>query len=95
VLADERSPAARAPELVVVSAALDEAAVDRLVGLAARRRRISAVWVDAGSFAGRPRTAAEPALLRLAAAGVPVAVVRRGEDLRAALGGELPRRASA
>jgi uncharacterized protein (DUF58 family) len=95
LLADDRSPAARAPELVVVTASLDEQAVDRLVALAARRHRVSAVWVDAGSFAGRPRSSSTPALLRLAAGGVSVAVVRAGEDLRAALGGAAAGRASA
>jgi uncharacterized protein (DUF58 family) len=95
LLADERSPAIRAPELVVVSAALDDAAVDRLIGLAARRRRISAVWVDAPSFAGRGGGGDPPALLRLAASGVPVAVVRSGTDLGIALSGGIERRASA
>jgi uncharacterized protein (DUF58 family) len=95
LLADERSPAARAPELVVVTASLEEVAVDRLVALAARRHRVSAVWVDAASFAGRPRSSSVPALLRLAAGGVPVAVVRAGDDLRAALGGGTAGRASA
>ena len=96
LLADERSPAVRAPELVVVSSALVEAAVvDRLVGLAARRRRISAVWVDAASFAGRPAATSSPALLRLAAGGVALAVVRSGDDLRTALAGGLERRAHA
>lgn len=93
VLADERSPVARAPDLLVVAASFDDAAVDRLVALAARRRRVAAVWVDPASFAGRPQAAA-PALLRLAAAGVPVAVVRSGGDLRTALAGDA-RRASA
>jgi uncharacterized protein (DUF58 family) len=95
LLADERSPSARAPELVVVTASLEEAAVDRLVGLAARRHRVSAVWVDAASFVGRPRSSSVPALLRLAAGGVPVAVVRAGDDLRTALGGGAAGRASA
>ena len=95
LLADGRSPAARAPELVVVTALLEEDAVDRLVTLVARRRRVSAVWVDAGSFAGRPRPSASPPLLRLSSAGVPIAVVRRGDDLAAALGGGDARRASA
>jgi hypothetical protein len=43
------------------------------------------VWIDAPSFVGRP-TQRDPALLRLQAAGVAVAVVRYGDDLRAALG---------
>jgi uncharacterized protein (DUF58 family) len=95
LLADERSAAIRAPELVVVSAAIDDSVVDRLVALAARRRLVSAVWVDAPSYAGKPGDHFSPALLRLAAAGVPLAVVREGMDLRVALGGAAERRASA
>jgi hypothetical protein len=43
------------------------------------------VWIDAPSFVGRP-TRIEPELLRLQAAGVAVAVVRRGDSLAAVLG---------
>ena len=45
-----------------------------------------ALAVEAGSFAGRPHRP-EPALLRLQAAGVPIAVVRQGDDLAVALAG--------
>ena len=51
---------------------------DRLVQRALSRRGVSLVLAAADR---RP----EPALLRLQAAGVPVAVVREGEDLAAAL----------
>jgi hypothetical protein len=78
-----QTPAARAGELVVVTARLEPRAVDGLIGAAARRI-VSVVWVDAPSFAGRP-TRAEPGLLRLSAAGVPLAVLRRGDDLGSAL----------
>jgi hypothetical protein len=47
------------------------------------------VWVDAPSFAGRP-TRTLPGLLRLAASGVPVAIVRQGDDLAAALDASRP-----
>jgi hypothetical protein len=50
---------------------------------AATRWLLSVVWVDAPSHAGRP-TPTLPGLLQLTAAGVPVAVVRRGADLAAA-----------
>jgi uncharacterized protein (DUF58 family) len=77
--------AARALELAIVTANLDAPLVDRLAQRAASHRGVSVVWVDAATYAGRaPRR--EPALLRLQAAGVAVAVVRRGYDLRAALG---------
>jgi len=76
-----------AGELVVVTATLGPGAVEALLG-AAMRRLVSVVWIDAPSYAGRP-TRAVPGLLRLSAAGIGVAVVRRGDDLAAAL--DLPR----
>ena len=93
LLAEEDGPAARALELVVVTARLEPALVDRLIQRAFARRKVSVVFVDAASFNGaarRPR----PALLRLQAAGIPVAVVRAGDDLGACLSGE-PARESA
>ena len=86
ILADESSPAARALEVVVVTAALTPALADRLVQRARTRRRVSLVFVDAGSFAEPTRTAPEPLLLRLQAIGIPLAVVRRGDDLAERLG---------
>lgn len=84
VLGDESSPVARALELVVVTASLPAQLVDRLVQRALSHHRVSLVYVDSASFDGRgPRR--EPALLRLHAAGVPVSVVRRGDDLAARL----------
>ena len=70
-------------ELVAVTATTDPAAFARLLALTARRL-VSVVWIDAASFVGRP-TRAEPGLLRLAAHGVPTAVVRRGDDLASIL----------
>ncbi len=78
-----QSPAAQAGELVVVTAILEPGTVEALLGSAARQR-VSVVWIDAPSFAGRP-TRAAPGPLRLAAAGIPTAVVRSGDDLAAAL----------
>jgi uncharacterized protein (DUF58 family) len=84
----ETSVAVRALELAVVTARMDEPLVAQLVQRALSRRRVSLVYVDAATFAGAaPRREAE--LLRLQAAGVPVAVVRAGEDLRRSLEGEL------
>ncbi len=77
--------AAQALELVVVTARLEHRLGDRLVQRAQAHRTVSLVFVDTVSFAGR-RARPEPELLRLQAAGVQVAVVRRGDDLRAALG---------
>ena len=70
-------------EVAVVTATTDPAAFAEVLALA-RRRLVSLVWIDAPSFASRP-TRAEPGLLRLAAHGVPTAVVRRGDDLAAVL----------
>ena len=87
LLGVEESPASRALDVAVVTARLTPELVERLVQRALARRRASLVWVDAASFAnGAVRRRPEPALLRLQAVGVPVAVVRRGDDLAAQLG---------
>jgi uncharacterized protein (DUF58 family) len=72
--------AARALEVVIVTAAVDVPLADRLVQRTLSRRGAAVVHVD---------VTREPAaqLLRLQAVGVPVAVVRPGEDLAAALSG--------
>jgi uncharacterized protein (DUF58 family) len=87
MLAEESSPAARALEVVVVTARIDGALTDRLVQRALSRRRVSLVYVDAPTFAGASPTA-EPSLLRLTSSGIPVAVVRAGDDLASVLSGE-------
>ena len=86
LLAEEDNPAARALELAVVTARLEPALVDRLIQRALSRRRVSLVYVDPASFGGAPGRR-EPLLLRFQNAGVPVAVVRAGDDLVASLGG--------
>jgi uncharacterized protein (DUF58 family) len=93
LLAEEDGPAARALELVVVTASLEPALVDRLIQRALSRRRVSIAFIDAASFNGAP-VRREAALLRLQAAGIPVAVIRAGDDLAACLTGE-PARMSA
>jgi uncharacterized protein (DUF58 family) len=80
------NPATRSLELVVVTSRIEPALVNRLLERALTRRAAALVHVEAGSFAGRPRRP-EPMLLRLQAAGVPVAVVRQGDDLAVALAG--------
>lgn len=70
-------------EIALVTATDDPRAFAQVLALSARRR-VSVVWIDAASFASRP-TRAEPGLLRLAAHGIPTAVVRRGDDLATAL----------
>jgi uncharacterized protein (DUF58 family) len=87
LLAEDDGPAARALELVVVTARIEAALVDRLVQRALSRRRVSLVYVDPASFNGAKR-APQPALLRLQAAGIPVVVLRAGDELAARLEGE-------
>ena len=86
LLAEDASAAARALELTVVTSQLTPGLVERLVQRSLARRGVSLVYVDAPSFASGEGMVREPALLRLQSAGVPVAVLRRGDDLTAALG---------
>jgi uncharacterized protein (DUF58 family) len=86
LLAEHDGPAARALELVVVTARLEAGLVDRLVQRALSRRKVSLVYVDPTSFNGAVQRA-EPLLLRLNAAGIPVAIVRARDDLGATLQG--------
>jgi uncharacterized protein (DUF58 family) len=88
VLGDQAGPASHARDLAVVTAALRPELVDSLIARAATRQQVSVVKVDAPSFAGRRRSAATPdaGVLRLEAAGIAVAVVRRGDSLEGVLG---------
>ena len=86
LLAEHDGPAARALELAVVTARLEPGLVDRLVQRALSRRKVSLVYVNPASFNGAPRRP-EPLLLRLGGAGIPVALVRAGDDLAHALEG--------
>ena len=90
LLVDDSGPAARAFELAIVTSRLDAALVDRVVHRSLAQRRVSVVYVDAPTFAGG-RPSREPGLLRLQASGVPVAVVRRGDDLQFVLGTAMKR----
>jgi uncharacterized protein (DUF58 family) len=84
----EGSPQRRANELVVVTASLGIELTDTLLERALARRPTSLVLVEAASFRpGGAPPAREPSLLRLQMAGVPVAVLRRGDDLAAKLSG--------
>jgi uncharacterized protein (DUF58 family) len=93
LLVDDSGPAARAFELALVTSRLDTALIDRVVHRSLAQRRVSVVYVDAPTFAGG-RASREPGLLRLQASGVPVAVVRRGDDLRDVLGAAMRREAA-
>jgi uncharacterized protein (DUF58 family) len=87
-LGDSAGPAAGASDLVAVTPALRPALVEVLIARAVSRQLVSVVYVDLPSFERRGRRAAgvEAAVLRLEAAGIPVAVVRRGDDVAAILG---------
>ena len=85
LIADEGGPLGRAQELAVVTAAVSRQLVDRLTARVLERRSVSLVLVDPASLATSSRSTRDPGLLRLAAAGVPVRVVRRGDDLGAVL----------
>jgi uncharacterized protein (DUF58 family) len=93
VLSDPRLPAARAADLVVVTGRPD-AVVEALCGRRGDGRLAALVAVDVPTFAGTAPSRATPGLLRAAAVGVGVAVIRAGEDLAAALAGTARRRAS-
>jgi uncharacterized protein (DUF58 family) len=73
------------PDLVVVTGRPD-AVSDALVARAAMGRSSALVAVDAPTYAGRTPSRTSPALLRLARAGVALAVLRRGTPLQEALG---------
>jgi uncharacterized protein (DUF58 family) len=93
MLADEAGPASRANELTVVTSSLSPRLVERLAHRALAHHGASLVYVDPASFAaGAPGVPVESGaqLLRLERAGVPVIILRRGDDLAAKLGaGEL------
>jgi uncharacterized protein (DUF58 family) len=77
-----------AGEVVVVTSTPDGKVVGSLLALAARRL-VSIVWVDAASWGSGP-TRHAPVPLRLGAAGLPLAVVRRGDRLAHVLGAHPP-----
>jgi uncharacterized protein (DUF58 family) len=93
LLGDESGALARALELTVVTSSLSPLLVERLLQRTLSRRRAALVFVDPASFGPNgAHPAPQPALLRLQAVGVPVAVLRSGDDLRAKLRGELLRK---
>lgn len=90
LLADETGPASRALELTIVTAALSGQLVERILQRTVGRHPASLVYVDPASFrasSGAADPAAAGLLLRLQRGGVPVAVVRFGDDLAEVLRG--------
>ena len=93
LLGDESSVVSRSLELTVVTSSLSPLLVQRLLQRTLSQRRAALVFVDPASFGPNgDHPAPRPALLRLQASGVPVAVLRRGDDLSAKLGGDAFRR---
>jgi uncharacterized protein (DUF58 family) len=86
LLQSAESTAVRSLELVVVTSSIERSLVDRLLERALTRRAVALVYVEPESFLGAERRR-EPDLLRLQAVGVPIAVVRQGDELATALGG--------
>jgi uncharacterized protein (DUF58 family) len=78
LLQTDGGAAARSLELVVVTSRVDAPLADRLVQRALSRRGTSVVYVEA-------EAGPAPQLLRLQSVGIPVAIVRPGDDLAAAL----------
>jgi predicted Abi (CAAX) family protease len=90
LLADEAGPASRALELTVVTASLTPRLAERLAQRVFQRHAATLVYVDPASFAAETNemdAGVAGQILRLERAGVPVAVVRRGDDLVSVLGG--------
>jgi uncharacterized protein (DUF58 family) len=90
-LADESGVAAQASDVAVVTTALRPTLVEALIARAVNRQRVSVVYVDLPSFevGNRRAVGLDAAALRLDAAGIPVARVRRGDDLAGVLGASL------
>jgi uncharacterized protein (DUF58 family) len=87
LLGDEASSVARALELTVVTASLSPQLVERLLRRTLGQQRAALVYVDPASFGPNgAHPGPQPALLRLQAGGVPVALIRRGDDLASKLG---------
>jgi uncharacterized protein (DUF58 family) len=92
MLADEGGHAGRALELTVVTAHLTPRLTDRLLQRMMNRHAATLVYVERASFGDAPAPALDAGIaaqvLRLQRGGVPVAVLRRGDDLAAKLGAQ-------
>ena len=89
LLNDQAGAATHARDLAVVTATLRPSLVEAIIARAAVRQQVSVVYVEAPTFAGRRKSAlgSDAAVLRLGSAGVPVAVLRRGDSLEGVLSG--------
>jgi phosphoglycolate phosphatase-like HAD superfamily hydrolase len=87
-LRDPATAVSRARELVVVTGRPDRA-VDALLELHRTGRAVSLVVVATETYAGRGSDRPDPAVLRAAAHGIPVAVVSAESSIEEALAGRL------
>jgi uncharacterized protein (DUF58 family) len=91
MLSDEAGPAGRALELTVVTASLTPRLADRLAQRVFQRHAATLVYIDPASFTDTAEQQLNPGvasqILRLERAGVPVAILRHGDDLASVLGG--------
>jgi uncharacterized protein (DUF58 family) len=87
-LRDPATAVSRARELVVVTGRPDRA-VDALLELRRTGRAVSLVVVATETYAGRGSDRPDPAVLRAAAHGIPVAVVSAESSIEEALAGRL------
>lgn len=83
-LGDRANPVSGSRDLVVVTGR-PERAVEALLEARRQGRAVSLVAIAAETFVGRPRDRASASLLRVAAAGIPVAVVTADSALEDAL----------
>ena len=94
LLEDGAGPAANALDLSVVTSALTTRLADRLARRAAGRWGTAVVLVEPNSFLpdapadSQHSLDTQAALLRLAQAGIPVAIVRKGDVLQDKLGSD-------
>ncbi len=94
LLAEGAGAASAAVELCLVTSALPPRLADRLLQRAVARRGTSVVYVDPVSFASggaSPPAEARAQIARLDHVGIPVCVLRRGDDLERSLGPVLAR----
>ncbi len=93
LLTDEAGPASRAIELTIVTSVVAPKLVERLAQRAFAHHPATVVYVDPRSFVDGPIAPDRDVtaqLLRLDRAGIPVAILRRGDDLAEKLAGSRP-----
>jgi uncharacterized protein (DUF58 family) len=93
LLTDEAGPASRAMELTVVTSVVAPKLVERLVQRAFAHHPATVVYVDPRSFVEGPTAPDHDVtaqLLRLDRAGIPVAILRSGDDLTEKLSSSVP-----